>query len=188
MTSTRGIDTLDFRPSMRQTMVITRASAETGGRISRVEIQLEAGQSGPPAHIHPEQREIYTVEAGELTISLDGDSRTVCVGESIEVEPGHVHKFANRSGEMVRFSAEHLPALRFEDYIRLVHRTVQGRRVTLPVIMRILRIESSYGETILPPPGVPRIVSKILSTLGGLAGYPTGNELADSLSPAQRDT
>src|ERR671919_105021 len=99
MTSARGIDTLDFRPSMRQTMVITRASAETGGRISRVEIQLEAGQSGPPAHIHPEQREIYTVEAGELTISLDGDSRTVRVGGSLPGQPGQDHQLAHRSGE-----------------------------------------------------------------------------------------
>lgn len=181
MSGTNGRETLDFRPSMRQTMVITKKSLETNGEISRVEIDLEAGQSGPPAHIHPGQREIYTVDAGELVVTIDGQSHEVTAGESIEVPTGSAHSFANRSNELARFSAEHLPALQFEEYIRLVHRTVEGRKATLPVIMRIIRIESSYGDTILAPPGVPRMVGKIMSGVGKLAGYPTGKELAASL-------
>lgn len=182
-----GAETLDFRPSMRQTMVITDTSARTEGKVSRVEIELGAGQTGPPAHVHPQQREIYTVEAGELTVSLDGDRHTIRAGESIEIAPGRVHRFANPSSEVVRFRADHLPALRFEEYIRLVHHTVQGKRVTLPTILRIVRIESSYGDTIVAPPG-RRLVSKILSSLGKLAGYPTGSELAGSVSQARGHT
>lgn len=181
MSSTNGTETLDFRPSMRQTMVITQKSLETDGAISRVEIDLEAGQGGPPAHIHPGQREVYTVHAGELVVILDGETRRVTAGESIEVPAGSGHSFANRSDELVRFSAEHMPALQFEDYIRLVHRTVEGRKVTLPVILRIIRIESSYGDTIVAPPGLPRLVGKIMSGVGRLVGYPTGKELAASL-------
>lgn len=174
----RGVQTLDFRPSMRQTMTITGKSAETGGEISRVEIVLEGAQSGPPKHVHQQQREIYTVEEGELTVSLDGESRVVRAGESVEIHPGVVHGFDNRSDQPVRFRADHLPALRFEEYIRLVHRTVEGRKASLPVIMRIVRIERSFPETILPPPGPPRIVGRVLAALGRLAGYPTGEELA----------
>ena len=181
MTAMNGAETLDFRPSIRQTMVITDTSARTGGKVSRVEIELEAGQAGPPAHVHAQQREIYTVEAGELTVSLDGDRRTIRAGESIEVTPGRVHTFANSSSEVVRFRADHVPALRFEEYIRLIHRAVQGRRLTLPTLLRVVRIESSYGDTIAAPPG-RRIVTKVLSGLGKLAGYPTGKELAPSLS------
>jgi len=181
MSSTNGRETLDFRPSMRQTMVITKKSLETDGEISRVEIDLGAGQSGPPAHIHPGQREIYTVDAGELVVTIDGQSHVVTAGNSIEVPTGSAHSFANQSDELARFSAEHLPALQFEEYIRLVHRTVHGKKVTLPVIMRIVRIESSYADTIVAPPGVPRLVGKIMSGVGKLAGYPTGKELAASL-------
>jgi hypothetical protein len=72
MPSTSVPETLDYRPSIRQTMVITRKSLETDGHISRVEIDLEGGQGGPPAHIHPGQREIYTVDAGELVVTIDG--------------------------------------------------------------------------------------------------------------------
>jgi len=181
MSSMNGRETLDFRPSMRQTMVITKKSLETDGEISRVEIDLEAGQSGPPAHIHPGQREIYTVDAGELVVTIDGESHVVTAGESIEVPTGSAHKFANQSNELARFSAEHMPALQFEEYIRLVHRTVDGKKVTLPVIMRIVRIEISYADTIVAPPGMPRLLGKIMSGVGKLAGYPTGKELAASL-------
>jgi quercetin dioxygenase-like cupin family protein len=112
---------------MRQTMVITTKSLETGGEISRVEIDLEGGQGGPAVHIHPGQREIYTVDAGELVVTIDGESHVIPAGESIEVPAGSVHSFANRSDEMVRFSAEHLPALGIEEYMRLVHGRVQER-------------------------------------------------------------
>lgn len=184
MTNIPGVEMLDFRPSLRQTMVITDTSARTEGKVSRVEIELEAGQTGPPAHVHPQQREIYTVEAGELTVSLEGGSHTIRAGESMEIKPGQVHTFANPSSEVVRFRADHLPALGFEEYIRLVHRTVRGKRVTLPTILRIVRIESSYGDTMVPPPR-RRIATKLLSALGKLAGYPTGSELAGSV-PRER--
>jgi mannose-6-phosphate isomerase-like protein (cupin superfamily) len=174
-------EVLDFRPSKRQTIVITEKSAETDGKISRVDIDLEAGESGPPAHIHPKQREIYTVESGQLTVKVDGESRVVSAGEHVEVPTGSAHTFANRSDELVRFSAEHLPALDFEEYIRLLHRTVAGRKLGLPVVLRVVRIESSYGETILSPPGLPRVMSNVMSALGKLAGYPNGKELASSL-------
>jgi hypothetical protein len=130
---------------------------------------------------YPRQREIYTVEAGELVVVIDGESHVIGAGESIQVPTGSAHRFANRSDEPARFSAEHRPALQFEEYIRLVHRTVEGRKATLPVILRIVRIESSYGDTIVAPPGMPRMLGKVMSGVGRLVGYPTGEELAASL-------
>jgi quercetin dioxygenase-like cupin family protein len=181
MPSTAGPETLDYRPAMGQTMVITRKSLETGGEVSRVEIDLEAGQGFPFAHIHPGQRETFTVDAGELVVIIDGESHVVTAGESIEIPTGAAHRFANRSDKPVRFSAEHLPALRIEEYLRLVHRTVEGRKATLPLILRVVRIQSSYGDTVMDPPGMPRVLGKVMSGVGRLVGYPTGKELAASL-------
>lgn len=181
MASTSGQETLDLRPAMRQTIVITKKSLETDGQISRVEIDLEAGQGGPPAHIHPGQREIYAVDAGALVVTIDGKSHVIIAGKSIEVPIGSAHTFANRSDKLVRFSAEHLPALQIEEYMRLVHRAVEGKKLSLPVILRVVRIESSYGDTIMAPPGMPRMLGKFMSGVGRLVGYPTGKELAASL-------
>jgi hypothetical protein len=59
--------TLDFRPVIRQTVIITPASVETNGKVSRIKIILEGGQIGPLTHIHPGQRERYHVSDGELS-------------------------------------------------------------------------------------------------------------------------
>ncbi len=44
---------LDFRPLIHQTVLITPASVETNGEVSRIEIILEGDQIGPLTHIHP---------------------------------------------------------------------------------------------------------------------------------------
>ena len=49
------------------------------------------------------------------------------------------------------------------------------------MILRVVRIESSYGDTIMAPPGMPRLLGKVMSGVGRLVGYPTGKELAASL-------
>ena len=112
------------------------------------------------------------------SVTLDGEAHVIPAGHSIEVPTGAAHTYANRSDGRVRFSAEHEPALDFEEYIRLVHRTVAGNRISLPIILRIVRIESSYGNTVLSPPGFPRVINTILSGAGKLMGYPTGKRLA----------
>jgi mannose-6-phosphate isomerase-like protein (cupin superfamily) len=177
MRGQNGMETLDFRPLVRQTMVITPKAMETNGEISRVELEVEAHQIGPPAHLHPGQRERYTVTHGELTVKLDGTTRVVGPGEEIEVPVGATHTFANRADDVVRFVAEHSPALRFEEYIRAVHSTLasSGRSRLDPfTLLRLVRIESSYEDTILPPPGMPRLATKVMNALGGLLGYPAG--------------
>lgn len=177
MTSENGVKTLDFRPLVRQTMVITPKAMETNGEISRVELEVEAHQAGPPAHMHPGQRERYTVLQGELTVKLDGETRVVGADQEIEVPVGATHTFANRTDEMIRFVAEHSPALRFEEYIRAIYSTMasHGRSRLDPfTLLRLVRIESSYGDTILPPPGMPRLAVKAMNALGGLLGYPAG--------------
>ena len=57
----------------------------------------------------------------------------------------------------------------------------KGKRATLPVILRVVRVESSYGDTIMAPPDRLRMMGKVMSGFGRLVGYPTGKELAASL-------
>jgi mannose-6-phosphate isomerase-like protein (cupin superfamily) len=101
--------TLDFRPLIHQTVLITPASVETNGEVSRIEIILEGDQIGPLTHIHPSQRERYYVSDGELTVKLGGKKTDLKAGDQIEVPVGAAHTFANRSDRPVSFIAEHLP-------------------------------------------------------------------------------
>ena len=65
MSETHGLETLDFLPSMRQTMVITSKSVETGGEVSRVEVDLEVGQTGPPAQSCQHRLNVDPLATGE---------------------------------------------------------------------------------------------------------------------------
>jgi len=49
------------------------------------------------------------------------------------------------------------------------------------MILRVVRIESSYGDIIMAPRGMPRMLGKIMSGVGRLVGYPTRQDLAASL-------
>ncbi|MGH9891145.1 MAG: cupin domain-containing protein [bacterium] len=168
---------LDFHPVVRQVIVVTPASVETDGEVSRVEVTLDGHEVGPPAHIHPGQKEFYNVIEGELTVKLGRERRVLGPGDDIEVPVGAVHTFANRSDVPVKFIAEHRPALRFDQYITKVHAIATGpnggsRKPT--TLLRIIRAESSYPETIRPPVGMPRLVVGGLNTVGRLLGYPAG--------------
>jgi mannose-6-phosphate isomerase-like protein (cupin superfamily) len=51
------------------------------------------GYSGPPPHYHERSVELFEVESGSLTMTLDGVERRVVAGETATVDPGVVHGF-----------------------------------------------------------------------------------------------
>ena len=57
------------------------------------------GYGGPPAHYHVRSVERFEVEAGSLTVTLDGDEHAVSAGESVTVGTDVVHTFRNEADE-----------------------------------------------------------------------------------------
>jgi len=51
----------------------------------------------------PESRELITVTAGELTLTVSGRDHLVQVGDSVSYEADRPHAFSNRSSETVMF-------------------------------------------------------------------------------------
>ena len=60
---------------------------------------FDLGYGGPPAHYHVRSVERFEVEAGSLTVTLNGDERAVSAGESVTVETDVVHTFRNEADE-----------------------------------------------------------------------------------------
>ena len=65
-----------------------------------------AGYDGPPAHYHERSVELFAVESGSLTVTLDGAERTVRAGESVTVDTGVVHSFRNGTDERALVETE----------------------------------------------------------------------------------
>ena len=64
------------------------------------------GYGGPPAHYHERSVELFDVESGSLTLTLDGGERTVAAGETVTVDTDVVHSFRNTTDERALVTTE----------------------------------------------------------------------------------
>jgi quercetin dioxygenase-like cupin family protein len=95
---------------------ITRSTADTGGELLEMELELPPGGWAPQAHVHPGLVEEYEVLEGALDVLIGGEWQTLGEGAIASVPPGTVHTF--RVGDSpVRVRNVHRPALDFEPYI-----------------------------------------------------------------------
>jgi quercetin dioxygenase-like cupin family protein len=151
---------------------VEAAAAESSGGFVAMEFTLPPGSVAPPPHIHPGPEEEFKVLEGEFDLMVDGDWRTLGVGESAAVSPGAVHTFKNRSGRTIRVHNIHRPAVRFEDYIEHIYRLVKARGISgakdprLPLYLSMLMLE--YPETIRPGRARERVAIGALAGLGRL--------------------
>src|SRR5215218_9793665 len=83
--------------------VIVESAADSGGDRIEFEITMPPGAMGPPKHFHPRQQERWEVLAGELSVFLEAEWRTLGAGESLSVPRNAVHTLRNRSDRVVRF-------------------------------------------------------------------------------------
>lgn len=49
-----------------------------------------------PAHVHPDMWEVYLVQYGEGTITIEGNDLEVKQGDCVIVDPGEKHSMQNR--------------------------------------------------------------------------------------------
>ncbi len=56
-----------------------------------------------PAHRHPELEHEQVVVRGEMVLGMDGEARTVHVGDAVFLPAGCAHWYENRTAEEVEF-------------------------------------------------------------------------------------
>ncbi|HEX3735477.1 MAG TPA: cupin domain-containing protein [Solirubrobacterales bacterium] len=81
---------------------VTTAAVESDGGFVAMEFTLPPGSVAPPPHVHPAPEEEFKILEGELDLMVDGDWRTLRVGESASVRPGTLHTFKNSCGKTIR--------------------------------------------------------------------------------------
>ena len=106
------------------TFEVVRSPADPERDPSEVAFTAQPGGPAPPPHIHPRQRETFTLEEGDFELLLGGDWRKLAPGESVTVEPGATHTYRNKGTQTARVRTVHEPGLSFEQYIRDLHATV----------------------------------------------------------------
>jgi len=75
--------------------------AEKGG-LGVFELSVPAGANVPPPHSHTENEECVYVLSGVLRYSVDGETRDLGPGDSMQTPRGAVHQFSNPGTETAR--------------------------------------------------------------------------------------
>jgi len=140
---------------------------------SEIVFTTHPGGPAPPPHVHPHQRETFTLEDGDFELLVGGSWRKLAPGDSLVVEPGEVHTFRNKGTRTARVRTVHEPGLSFEDYIRDIHATATEHgteKIGPAMAARMAVIWRRHEDTIQPGPLPIRVGFAVLGRLAPLLG------------------
>jgi quercetin dioxygenase-like cupin family protein len=122
-------DVID-NPAARMQLRLIRTASETDGDLLEMEATYEPGSVEPLEHFHPRQEEHFEILAGSMEAQLGNEHRTLVAGDSIDIPAGTVHAMWNSGGEQARVLWQTRPALRTEEFFRLVGRLAEEGKLT----------------------------------------------------------
>ena len=155
------------------TFEFVREPADPERDPSEMVFSAHPGGTAPPPHIHPRQRETFTLEEGDFELLVDGHWRKLAPGESLAIEPGQTHTYRNEGTRTARVRTVHEPGLSFDDYIRELHATATEQnavKITPGVAARMAVIWRRHSDTIQPGPLSLKIAFGILGRVAPLVG------------------
>lgn len=163
-------------PVTGERITFLKTSAETGGELLSVEVELPPRAKGVPEHYHLDQTECFEVLEGSLGIHAGGRDLRLRPGETAEVPPRMVHRFWNSSDVTVRFRSEITPPLRIETMLEAAHGLARDGKVSrngVPknIFQLALLFELSQSCMVFPPLPVQRAVFGNLARAARLLGY-----------------
>lgn len=64
---------------------------------------------GPPPHYHSNYTEVFLVLEGEMVFTINGESKIIRAGESVDLPPNTLHTFNNKSDLICKWVNVHSP-------------------------------------------------------------------------------
>jgi mannose-6-phosphate isomerase-like protein (cupin superfamily) len=171
-------DVLDLGP-LGIKFHIKKTSAETSGQSFDMELELNPHRDAGLIHIHPHAVESYKVLQGKFDVYINGDWKTLSVGEKAVVDQGVPHTFRNTGDETTRVYNTHQPAMRFDQFFEALGKLAQQSGVsssqqrrprTFKDILLVSIVYTSYPDEIraVRP---PHALMQVFGFVGRLLGY-----------------
>jgi quercetin dioxygenase-like cupin family protein len=141
-----------------------------------VEATYLAGRSRPPRHWHPTQDEQFEVLTGAVQVEIDGTTRVLGAGESIEITRGRTHRLWNDHSEPAHVVWRTSPAGRTEQWFRAIdaiHRHGRVGRGGMPSPLAFGVLLSEYRDVLrlAGPDALLRPAFSALGVLGRARSY-----------------
>jgi mannose-6-phosphate isomerase-like protein (cupin superfamily) len=167
-------DVLDLGP-LGAKFIIKKTAAETNGQSFEMEWELLPQTGGTPIHIHPHAIETYEVLQGKFDVYVNGNWKTLSVGDKVAVEKCVPHTFRNDSAETTRVYNTHQPAMEFDQYFEGLHKLansgiIKSSQMTFKAILYLAVLMTSHPDEIRSV-NPPALVIQVFGFIGRLLGY-----------------
>ena len=110
---------------------------------------------GPPPHSHNAYKESFLIIEGEMEFMVNGETKTLKAGESIDVPPNTMHTFGNKSDQTCKWINIHSPK-GFRDFFETLgvsadEAKAQERSVAPELIKQVIETAADYDMIIAAP-------------------------------------
>lgn len=150
-----------------------RARDAEGRAILNLDGSLPPGASGPPLHVHFQEREEGNVKAGTLYAQVGKDKIVVPRGDGAVFPAGTPHAWWNGGGDLLEFSGCVVPAIDLDRYLQGVFAVLNAGTPGRPPIFYLAHVLWRHRRTqalMTPPPAVQRIIFPAVLFIGRILG------------------
>lgn len=166
-------------PRTGQRMVFRRIAADSGGEELIIECWSPpeaSAASREPLHVHPEQTKVFRVIDGELSVFMDGQTRTLAAGRQITVPPGAVHSFWNAGDREAHYWQEFRPALRSAEFFTTLFALARDGKLNERGMPGILQVSVTIPRfrreiRVVRPPALAQWLVSLLAPIARLTGH-----------------
>lgn len=177
MTTARESGTrVHTNPVTGMSLRILRSPVESGGALLEMEAEYPPGSTVPPAHFHPRQEERFAILDGAMRAEVGGVRRELATGDGLVIRPGTSHAMWNPGPVSARVNWQVRPALRTEEFFRVMFALAARGRVDahgVPGLLELALLVPHFREEVRltsPPALVQRLVFGLLGPLARALG------------------
>ncbi len=164
-------------PVARQTITFLQTAADTEGRLLEMQAVYEAGSREPPLHYHPAQAEDFVIESGEMTVKLNGLTRTYKAGETLHIPANTPHAMWNAGPATAQINWKVRPAMDMENFFeQITGLAADGKTNSMgrPPFLQTALIANRFSgvfRAAKPPFPLQKLIFLAVSPIAYLIGY-----------------
>lgn len=159
-----------------QEIKFLQTAKNTNGKLLEMEVTYRPHSKEPPPHYHPYQEENFTMIAGQMTVHVNGELRTLGEGETLRVPANTVHSMWNGTGEKAIVNWKVQPAMETECFLETLTGLANDGKTNdegMPGLLQVALTVNKYADEFRlakPPFALQKIVFLLLSPFAYLSG------------------
>jgi mannose-6-phosphate isomerase-like protein (cupin superfamily) len=164
-------------PVSGERIVFRKTSADTGGELLEIDLELAPDGHVPGKHVHPVQEERFEVISGTMKFKMGRKTVIAEAGEVVTVPAGVSHKFENGGDETAHVRVQVRPALKMEQLFETAVALANEGRTTskgMPKPLDLALFVREYADEVqgaFPPAWVQQATMAPLAWVARRRGY-----------------